>query len=105
MREVKSIGSIQIYISYVNVNIYRRIAELILKLSFCFCKGAAITLECSEKLQRVESKKRGFREQMSHILIKNITAKTRKKKDTQVKTLTKNLIGLNIKIALIINKI
>lgn len=38
---------------------------------------------------------------MSRNLIKNNTAKARNK-DTQAKTLTKKLIGLNVKIALII---
>lgn len=39
---------------------------------------------------------------MSHYLIKSITPKARKEKDTPAKPLTKNLIGLNVKIALII---
>lgn len=57
-------------------------------------------LECSKKLQRAESKKRVVREQMSHNLVKSITPKARKGKDTPAKPLTKNLIGLNIKIVL-----
>lgn len=76
--------------------------SLFLKLSLCSSEGVVTILGCTEKLQKAESKNRGFTEQMSRNLIKNNTAKARKKKDTQAKTLTKKLIGLNVKIALII---
>jgi len=69
-----------------------KVLSLFLKLSLCSWKGAVTILESSEKPQKAESKTRGFGEEMSHNLIKNITAKARKRKDTPAKTLKIELV-------------
>lgn len=107
MTEVKWVSSIQIYLSYVNANSTVEVAELNFKIkSLLSERGSQNIWVLWEVPDSWEKKKRWFRDQMSHNLIKNFTAKagnknTRKIINKYTSKNSKNLIVLNAKMALI----
>lgn len=109
MTEVKWVSWIQIYLSYVNVNSSVEVAEPNFKIKSLLSKRGSQNISVLWEVPDSWEKKRWFREQMSHNLIKTFTAKainknTRKIINKYTSKSSQNLIVLNVKIALIFKK-